>query len=366
MPRRFRAPGRVNLIGDHTDYNDGLVMPMAIQLETVVTTTPRDDGQLSIRSDAEADRPVLINLAQPLEPRADWTDYVIGVARVLQAETGAIEGADLSISSTVPQGAGLSSSAALEVAVGFALLQGQVQDRVALARWCQRAENEFVGARVGIMDQYISCLGRAGHALLIDCRSLTSRAVPVPSDIAVIVSNSRVKHSVAGGEYNTRRAQCEEAVSMLQRALPNVTSLRDVSVVDLATHRDHLSMLAFKRARHVISENGRVVDAADAFARRDYREVGRLIRDSHVSLRDDYEVSVPEVDALVEIANELPGVFGSRMTGGGFGGCTVTLAEPETASRIVDQIRAQYQRRVGLDADVIVCIPSDGASELAA
>ena len=366
MPRRFRAPGRVNLIGDHTDYNDGYVMPMAIQLDTIVTKVTRDDQQLSVTSDAEAGSPLLVDLAQPLEPRGDWTDYVVGVARVLQAEVGALGGADLSITSTVPQGAGLSSSAALEVAAAFALLDGRVSDRVAVARWCQRAENEFVGARCGIMDQYIACLGQAGHALLIDCRSLASRAVPVPDDIAIIVSNSRVKHSVAGGEYNTRRAQCEEAVQMLRGALPHVQSLRDVSFVDLSTHRERLSAVALKRARHVVSENGRVLSAADAFARRDYAQLGQLLRDSHTSLRDDYEVSIGEVDALVEIANELPGVFGSRMTGGGFGGCTVSVAEHGAAPRVMDQIRERYQQRTGLAADVILCTPSCGASESAA
>lgn len=366
MPRRFRAPGRVNLIGDHTDYNDGFVMPMAIQLETIITSAARRDRQLSLRSDAEHDGAVLVDLSAPLRPRQDWSDYVVGVARVIQAEVGQLRGADLAVTSTVPSGAGLSSSAALEVAAAFALLEGNIPDRVDVARWCQRAENEFVGARCGIMDQYIACLGQRGHALLIDCRSLSSRAVPVPEDVAVVVSNSRVKHSVAGGEYNTRRAQCEEAVTMLRTVLPRIESLRDVSFTDLTAHRDCLSSVALKRARHVVSENMRTLSAADAFARCDYVTLGQLIRDSHASLRDDYEVSVPEVDALVAIANDLDDVYGSRMTGGGFGGCTVTLARASAAPRVVDQIRREYARRTGLDADVIVCTPSSGASELEA
>lgn len=362
MPRMFRAPGRVNLIGDHTDYNDGFVMPMAIQLETVATVTPRSDRKLLLRSSA-TQRLAEVDLDAPLRPRHDWTDYVVGVAHVIRQEGGAISGAELAFDSTVPQGSGLSSSAALEVASAFALLNGEVQDRIEVARWCQRAENEFVGARCGIMDQYIACLGRAGHALVIDCRSLASHAVPIAADVAVIVSNSMVKHSVASGEYNVRRQECEEAVRMLSGVLPGIRALRDVTFTDLAAHRDLLSARALKRARHVISENARVTSAADAFSRHDMAAVGQLMRDSHLSLRDDFEVSAPEVDVLVEIANDLPGVYGSRMTGGGFGGCTVTLAEVSAVSRISDAIREQYVRRTGKEPDVIICTPSDGAGE---
>jgi galactokinase len=365
--RRFRAPGRVNLIGDHTDYNDGFVLPMAIQLETMVSTSPRNDRRLVIRSDGSAESSgVEVDLSQPLRSQHNWSDYVAGVAHVLQLEGCPIAGADLSITSTVPQGAGLSSSAALEVASAFALLHGEIPDRVTLAQWCQRAENEFVGARVGIMDQYVACLGREGHALLIDCRSLQSHAVPIPAEAAVIVSNSMVKHSVAGGEYNLRRQQCEEAVSTLRRALPDIRSLRDVTFSDMTRHQSLLSAIALKRARHVVSENARVLNAADAFARGDLREVGRLMRESHDSLRQDYEVSVPEIDALVDIANVVPGVFGSRMTGGGFGGCTVTLADRTAAPSVVAAIRERYAAQAGIEPDVLICVASAGASEVVA
>jgi galactokinase len=365
MPRTFRAPGRVNLIGDHTDYNEGFVMPMAIQLETVVSTTPRDGHELIVRSSTTRQR-VSVDLTKPLYPRRDWSDYVVGVAHVLLAEGHSVPPSELSISSTVPQGSGLSSSAALEVASALAMLDGEVHDRVLLARWCQRAENEFVGARCGIMDQYVSCLGQQGHALLIDCRSLASEAVPIPDSVAVIVSNTMVKHSIAGGEYNLRRQQCEDAVRTLGTLLSGVRSLRDVTLDDLVEHRDALPLLAFRRARHVISENARVLHAAGALGRRDPQAVGELMRDSHESLRTDFEVSAPELDVMVEIANGLPGVYGSRMTGGGFGGCTVTLADARRAASVVTSIRDTYTARTGTVPDVIVCTPSAGASEKAA
>jgi galactokinase len=362
MPRTFRAPGRVNLIGDHTDYTGGFVMPMAIQLETRVSRTPRSDQQLVMRSTAAPDI-VAVDLSGPFRPRRDWTDYVAGVAKVLLDEGLMVRGADLEISSTVPQGSGLSSSAALEVATAFALLDGNVPDRLMVARWCQRAENEFVGARCGIMDQYIACLGVRDHALLIDCRSLDNQPVPIPHHAAVVVGNTMVKHSVAGGEYNRRRAQCESAAEQLHGVLPHVRSLRDVTLSDLAAHRHVLTDVAFKRARHVVSENARVRDAAEALTRGDLARVGQLMRDSHTSLRDDFDVSAPALDAMVDIANDLRGVWGSRMTGGGFGGSTVTLADIACAPAVARAISDRYARHTGTVPEVIICTPSAGASE---
>jgi galactokinase len=365
MPRAFRAPGRVNLIGDHTDYNDGLVLPMAIQLDTVVTTTPRDDDRLVIRSSA-APHAVTVDLTQPLRARRDWSDYVVGVAQVLIAEGRRIRGATLSIASTLPQGAGLSSSAALEVASAFALLDGVVPDRVQVARWCQRAEHDFVGARVGIMDQYVACLGRSGYALLIDCRTLHHRPVSIPDDVAIVVSNTMTAHDIASGEYNLRRQQCEDGVRALRAVLPHIRSLRDVSLLDLEQHGDVLSEVVVRRVRHVVSENARVAEAADAFERRDFEAVGRLMRASHASLRADYDVSSSELDRMVEIASAQPDVFGSRMTGGGFGGCTVTLARAAAVETVMASIREEYARRTGLMADVRACVPSEGAGEIQA
>ena len=359
--RVFRAPGRVNLIGDHTDYNQGFVLPMAIQLETRVAMAPIAGRELLLRSDSVGGQ-VRIDLDRPLEPRDDWTDYVVGVANVLMAEGRAVGGAELSISSTLPQGAGLASSAALEVATAFALLDGDVPDRVTVARWCQRAENEFVGARCGIMDQYVACLGRSGHALVIDCCTLESRAVPVPPDVAVVVSNTMVRHTIASGEYNRRRSQCEEAVRLLASALPDIRSLRDVSLLELNTHSDLLPTSIFQCARHVISENTRVKQAAEALERRDFTRCGELMRDSHASLRDDFDVSCAELDLMVELAAAQPGVFGSRLTGGGFGGCAVALVAAPATNGVVRALRQGYAQQTGMTPQVYVCTPSAGAA----
>jgi galactokinase len=359
----YRAPGRVNLIGDHTDYNDGFVLPMAIQLETVVRKTPRSPRALLIASNTAPD-PVLVDLCAPLRPRHDWTDYVVGVASVLLEEGRSIEGAELSISSTVPAGAGLSSSAALEVATALALLDGACPDRMTVARWCQRAENTFVGARCGIMDQYVACFGRAGHALMIDCRSLKSRTVPLPAETSVIVSNTMVRHRNAAGEYNLRRQQCEDAVRTMSSVMPGIDALRDVTMLDLTAQRDRLPWQVFRRARHVVSENARVIAAADALEQQDVRRLGELMSASHGSLRDDFAVSTPELDLLVDLANGQPGVFGSRMTGAGFGGSIVTLAASTAATAVVAAIREGYARQTGTTPDVWVCSPSDGASEI--
>jgi galactokinase len=358
---RSRAPGRVNLIGDHTDYNQGLVMPMAIQLETCVRTSPLASNELVIRSDS-VDAEARVNLDDDLKPRGDWTDYVVGVARVLRENGRRVHGVELSISSTLPQGAGLSSSAALEVAAALAMLDADLPDRITVAQWCQRAENEFVGANCGIMDQYVVCLGRTGHALMIDCRTLESRLVPIPPDIAIVVSNTMVTHSIAGGEYNTRRDQCDAAVRALTPVLPDVQSLRDVSLMQLNTYRDLLPSTIYKRARHVIAENGRVAQAADALDRRDFARCGELMRESHLSLRDDFEVSCAELDLMVDLASAHPGVFGSRMTGGGFGGCTVSLVAAAAANDVEHALRQGYARATGTLPAVYVCTPSAGAS----
>jgi galactokinase len=360
----YRAPGRVNLLGDHTDYNAGFVLPMAIQLETIVVATPRPRRELLLASDRAAGR-VVIDLEQPLHPRHDWTDYVAGVAHVLREEGHTIDGAELSIASTVPLGAGLASSAALEVAAALALLRGIVCDRRALAEWCQRAENTFVGARCGIMDQYIACLGHAGHALHIDCRSAESRPIRMPAAAAVIVCNTMVRHHNATGEYNLRRQQCDDAVRVLSGTRPGIRTLRDVSMDELTAQHHLLSPAQMRRARHVISENGRVAQAVDALERQDLSGFGELMHDSHRSLRDDFEVSAPELDLLVQLALAERGVFGSRMTGGGFGGCTVTLTAASETASIVSAIRRGYARDTGTTPEIWVCVPSSGASAVA-
>jgi galactokinase len=263
----------------------------------------------------------------------------------------------------VPLGAGLSSSAAIEVSVGYGLLDvsGHPIDRTGLALLCQRAENEFVGARCGIMDQFISCRGLANHALLLDCRSLEMCMIPVPSAVALVICNTMVKHELGTSEYNTRRADCEQAVRLLAKVLPRVCALRDVSPAQLEEHRDSLPAIIYKRARHVITENDRALQAAEAFRSGAIEKLGRLMADSHRSLREDYEVSCPELDIMVEIAVRQRGVLGARMTGGGFGGCTINLVDASHAQEFQQQVAASYTSATGLRPDIYVCQASQGA-----
>ena len=347
MDAVFSAPGRVNLIGEHTDYNDGFVMPVALDRHTHVRVTMRNDRRLSVVSSnlqetAEAS-------LDALTPRRHWSDYVFGVAAALQSSGVRLRGADLSISSDVPLGAGLSSSASLEVATAQALLAvaGASMDSVALARLCQRAENEFVGARVGIMDQFVALHGRPGYALLLDCRSLEYRLAALPARVKIVVVNSMVKHELAGSEYNKRREDCEGAVRALSSVLPGITALRDVTLAQLQQHGGVLSPRQLKRARHVVTENERVTVAADALAHGDAEAVGGMFAASHHSMRDDYEISCDEIDALIDIASAAPGARGSRMTGGGFGGCIVSLVDASDMEAFVEAVRAGYERRIG-------------------
>jgi galactokinase len=363
--RRFRAPGRVNLIGEHTDYSGGFVMPMAIQLATTVSLTPRADQILVLHAEGFAET-APIDLVRPLYRTGSWSDYIAGVAKMLVAEGWRPQGADLSITSTVPHGAGLSSSAALEVAAGFALLTtaGESIDRKQLARLCQRAENEFVGARCGIMDQYIACCGEPEHALMIDCRSLESRLIRIPNGAAIVVLNTMVKHANASGEYNARRVDCEKAVEGLSRRLPHVRTLRDASLGDLSTPDTHLESRLLRRARHVVSENRRVLAAVDALDCGDLTRFGSLMTESHESLRDDYEVSCAELDVMVRLAGSEAGQLGTRMTGGGFGGCTVSLVKATAAESFTRSMQRRYSEATGIRSDGWICVPSGGVHEV--
>jgi len=364
-PRIVGAPGRVNLIGEHTDYSGGFVMPAAIQLTTFVAFAPRRDRRLVVSSETIGET-IVIDLSAPPTPTHRWSDYVAGVANVLIQEGCEIEGADMLIASTVPRGSGLSSSAALEVAAGFAMLSNAriPVDRMLLALSCQRAENEFVGARCGIMDQYVACLGVPGSALLIDCRSLESCPLRLPPDTAIVVCNTMVRHAIAGGEYNARRADVEEAAAVLARAMPHVSSLRDVTLADLQRHQSLLPPALLKRARHVVTENARAIEAADALKREDLARMGALMAESHASLRDNYEVSCTELNLMVELAGSEPGVIGTRMTGGGFGGCTVSLVESSVARTFVVSIQRHYEAATGTRPDAWICVPSGGVEEM--
>jgi len=362
-PRIFRAPGRVNLIGEHTDYTQGLVLPAAIDRYARVAIAPREDRRVVVRS-IELDDEVAFELddAAPA-PRCDWSDYPRGVALELGRLGRRLAGANLLLTSEVPLGAGLSSSAALEVAAGFALLSvaGYAIDRLALARACQAAEGGFVGTRCGIMDQFVAVFGTAGHALLLDCRSLEYQTLAIPADARLVICNSMVKHELASGEYNRRRADCEAGVKIFRQSMPQVRALRDVGVSDLERHRDALPEEIFRRCRHVVSENQRVLDAAEALRSSDLHRFGQLMYESHRSLRDDYEVSSKELDLLVEIAASCEGVFGARMTGGGFGGCTITLVRSSTVEAFREIIVKSYTGETGLAPDVYVCSAAQGA-----
>jgi galactokinase len=375
-PRIFRAPGRVNLIGEHTDYNAGFVMPAAIQFRTLVAIAPRSDRRLRAWS-VNFSEECSVELPGPAADRdaartgAHWMDYVRGVAWALQVRGVPLAGADLMIAGDVPLGAGLSSSAALEVAVGLALatLAGAVPSALALAQACQLAENGYVGMRCGIMDQFAAVHGRAGHALLLDCRSLEHRLLPLQGPAAgsgaqLVVCNSMVRHSLAGSEYNLRRTQCEQGVAALRQVLPAITSLRDLSTAGLQAHERALEPQVFRRCRHVVGENERVLAAAAALEAADLAAFGRLMGDSHRSLRDDYEVSCDELDVLVRIAGSIDGVYGARMTGGGFGGCTVNLVRSESVAHFRERLQDGYERATGHRAETYVCEPAAGASEV--
>ncbi|MBV9669655.1 MAG: galactokinase [Acidobacteriales bacterium] len=366
-PRLFYAPGRVNLIGEHTDYNDGFVLPAAISFGTCVAIRNRQDAALVLYSTEFGDQ-TTINLEEPpTHYKRGWSDYVHGVALVLQQSGHRVRGADILVHGNVPIGAGLSSSASIEVAAALAFTAANELSISSkdLALICQRAENEFVGTRCGIMDQFVSVHGQPESALLLDCRSLHFEIVPIPSGVSLVICNSMVKHNLAAGEYNTRRAECEEGVRLLKQSLPRITALRDVSSADLEQHRDLLPATVYRRCRHVVTENERVLSAVQALRSGDLQLVGKLMGESHSSLRDDYEVSCVELDMLVELASSLPGIIGARMTGGGFGGCTINLVQDQAVEAFRSGIKSGYQDRIGIAPEVYVSAAAAGAREIA-
>ncbi len=366
-PQFVQAPGRVNLIGEHTDYNDGFVLPAAIQLQTTVGVAPRPGRQLVVFSENYAEQ-VNLDLEQlPEVPRRHWSDYVVGVARKLAEKGIVLRGASLLIDGDVPEGAGLSSSASLEVAVCQALLlvAHAKLEGAEMARLCQRAENEFVEARCGIMDQFVSVHGRKDHALLLDCRSLAYHHQPIPEEVRLVICNTMVRHSLAGGEYNQRRHECETGAQFFSRIVPGVKALRDVSIENFERYGAALPDVVRKRCRHVITENARVVEAADALARQDLMRFGQLMRESHASLRDDFQVSCRELDTMTELAGQVYGVYGARMTGGGFGGCTINLVRSESVDGFQAKVAQGYQSATGQRPQIYVCTAAEGVRLLA-
>jgi galactokinase len=365
--RMVRAPGRVNLIGEHTDYNDGYVLPAAIDLELRIAYLPTDDHRVELHSDSDGvGAPLVIDLRDIGPPKGEWGDYVRGTALELQRAGLPVYGLRGVLASTVPVGAGLSSSAALELAACWALSGDRppAADALTLARLSQRAENEYVGVHCGLMDQFASASGTDGAAMLLDCRSLQHRIVPLPTDMVLVVAHSGVPRSLSGSAYNERRAECEAGVAAIARRDPGVRSLRDVTPALLDAHAADLDPVVARRARHVVTENRRVLLAEAALASADATAVGELFAASHASLRDDYEVSCPELDLLVEVAAATPGVVASRMTGAGFGGCTVSLVRPDAVGALNDRILGEYARRSGRGPRVWPVRAVDGAGVL--
>jgi len=365
-PRVFSAPGRVNIIGEHTDYNDGFVLPMAIDRRTYVAIAPRTDRRVRVASIALNDAAEFtIDCSDSLEDH-NWAQYVAGVVWTLQRNGLALTGADVLIDSDVPIGAGLSSSAALEVATGKALvtIADATIDPKELALAAQAAEHDFVGAKVGIMDQLAATFGQKNNALLIDCRSLATKQIPLANlNAAVVVCNTNVKHELASSAYNQRRVECEQGVELLRNSLPEIQALRDVSVAQFEEHEDRLPEPVRRRCRHVVTENVRTLNAAEALERGDRETLGGLMRESHESLRTDYEVSCRELDLMVEIASCQGGVFGARMTGGGFGGCTINIVAHQDLESFDREIAKEYRAATGIDPDIYVVKPDDGTRE---
>ena len=362
-----RAPGRVNLIGEHTDYNEGYVFPAAIDRWVAVAARPRSDNMAVVYSVAYEEEDRLSTSEEPARLET-WVDYVRGIVREFQLLGHGVRGFDAALAGNVPVAAGLSSSAAVEMAVGRTILElcDVSMSGAELALLGQRAENRFVGVNCGIMDQFISANGRKGHALFLDCRDLSSELVPLAGeDTRIVICNSGVRRGLTASAYNQRRSACEAGVRDLARAMDgDVTALRDISEEELQVHKDLLPAEIFRRCRHVVSENARTREAVGLLKRGDLAGFGRLMDASHRSLRDDYEVSGPELDLLVDIARGVSGVYGARMTGAGFGGCTVNLVQASAVEALAEAVQAGYPGRAGLDPEVYVCSAVEGAERL--
>ncbi|WP_263356123.1 galactokinase [Acidicapsa ligni] len=366
VPQIFAAPGRVNLIGEHTDYAEGFVMPAAIDFATLTAISPRDDGQVVLYAENFGEERSFPANALPTSPTSHWSDYPLGVLSILAGEGYAIPAFSLTLWGDVPLGAGLSSSAAVEVATAIAVtgLLGVTIPGPQLALLCQRAENEFVGANCGIMDQFISANGAVDHALLLDCRDLSYTLAPIPEEMALVIANTMVKHAITGGEYGSRRAEVEEACRILATHRPEIKFLRDATVADLEAWGHEIPPDALKRARHVITENQRTVDAAKALMQGDLPTLGRLMHEAHISYSKDFEASCVEADTMVELAQDLPGLIGARLTGGGFGGCTVNVVEKAHATEFAASLASRYKQATGIDPQIFICHASAGAHRI--
>lgn len=362
----FRAPARVNLIGEHTDYTGGLVMPMAIDFQTVAAISRRDDERLVFFSQNYGEETFVELESLDRGARGHWCDYPAGVAWSLRKEGIRFKGFNMTLAGDVPLGAGLSSSASVEVAVAMAILHLSESSLPLekLATLCRRAENEFVGAKSGIMDQFVVAGAVAHRAMMLDTRSLKFELLPLPDDVRVVIANSMVKHAVATGEYGNRRDEVEAGQAVLQRER-GLALLRDATLADLDACREKMTPESFARCRHIITENARVLEAREALLAGDMARFGSLMAEAHVSFRDDFAASCEEVDKLVEIAQRQPDCIGARITGGGFGGCTVNVVKAAGAEAFVTAIKREYVQATGIEADCFICEPADGALALA-
>jgi galactokinase len=356
-----RAPGRVNLIGEHTDYNDGYVLPVAINFHTAVAAGARSDRLLDVIAHDEKDSRVQISLDEDAQhdSSATWSNYVRGVVKELRARGYRLRGANLAISGNVPMGAGLSSSAALEIATAVALtrLSGEPLDARTAAKIGQSAENDFVGVNCGIMDQLISAAGQSEHAIMLDCRSLELEPVRIPAGVSIVVIDSKVQRRLVDGEYNDRRQQCEAAARHF-----GLDALRDLTLTELENNGSLLDEITYRRARHVVTENQRTLDMVEALRRNDTSQISSLMAQSHASMRDDFAITVPQIDKLVDIVSSVVGDRGGvRMTGGGFGGCIVALLPDALVEGVLSKVAHDYPAFAGHDAVAFVCQASDGA-----
>ncbi|MFB0534930.1 MAG: galactokinase [Anaerolineae bacterium] len=368
-----RAPGRVNLIGEHTDYNDGYVLPVAIDRSILMAAASRPDRQVVLYA-LDFDQRAEFSLDDiQHDAQHPWSNYQRGVAFFLRERGFELRGINAIITGDIPVGSGLSSSAAVEVAAAYTwqVLSGFSLSRVELALLCQRAENEFVGMKCGIMDQFISALGQRNHVLLIDCRTLEHEAVKLGAGegsssppATIVVCDTMKRRGLVDSEYNARRRECEEGVRLLQKRLPGIQALRDVSAAQFERYQEDLPEVVRRRCRHVVYENERVLQSVEALKKGDLSTFGRLMNESHVSLRDDYQVSCRELNVMVEAAWQVEGVYGSRLTGAGFGGCTVSLVAGEAVERFRAHVAAEYRTATGVEPQIYVCAVEDGVGEI--
>lgn len=364
-----RAPGRVNLIGEHTDYNKGFVLPIAINQEIIAAFLPRQDRLVSLYSSDFSSFCQFSLDEVTCDENGFWANYVKGVIHFLQEEGIELSGMSMILEGNIPIGAGLSSSAAIEMVTALSLqvANGFAMKPLEMIKLCQKAENEFVGVNCGIMDQFASLLSEENKALFLDCRNLEYKLIPLPfmEEIGIIICNTRVERNLVHSKYNDRKKECMEGVSLFREFLPEIDALRDITIDDFEKHKHHLPENIRKRCRHVVRENERVTQSVVALEEGNLKKFGALMNNSHQSLRDDYEVSCNELEAMVEIAGKIDGVLGARMTGAGFGGCTVNLVEKKSINQFQKIVMEEYKKETGIQPEIYVCQAENGAGEIA-